>query len=158
MNKPMPQINLEPIAERLASMSYTFNNPETGSTSLIVGLDVAYGIISTQGKNKGCLRASKPPMDETIITRVRYGYESRYRTSPLADCATVQIWRYVAFEASPLGQHHSMPVMASFDCPFDMPVEEMNQFSRWCQSVADVILETIPRKPGLERWANALGY
>lgn len=154
----MPVIKLDSISEELSSMVYTFHNSFTGVTESINGMDAAVKIISSQGKNKGCLRASKPKMNEEIITRVRYGHASKYRTSPLIDCASAQIWRYVAFEASPLGQHHCLPVMADFDSPFDMTMEESRSFAKWCQSVADIVLTTIASKPGLDRWGHALGY
>jgi len=154
----MPQINLQPIAVQLTEMSYNWHNPTTNEDHAVTGIAAAMQIIATQGKNRGCLRASKPPMHETIVERVRYDHTGRYRDSSLADCAAAQVWRYVAFEASPLGQHQCLPVMADFDAPFDMSAEESRRFAKWCQSVADVILTTIRDKPGLNRWGRALGY
>ena len=154
----MPQINLEPITEQLSMLSYIWHNPITGKYQGATGIAAAMRIIATQGKNKGRLRASKPPMHGVVIERERYGYVNKYHDSSLVDCAVAQVWRYVAFEASPVGQHQCLPVMADFDAPFDMSAEESRQFAKWCQSVADVILTTIKDKPGLDRWGRALGY
>jgi len=158
--KNMPQIDLTNVTATLASMSYTFVNPfnPDSKCTTVNALDAAQRIIATQGKNKGCLRASKPPMHETIIERVRHGHTGRYRDNPLADCAAAQVWRYVAFEASPIGQHHCLPIMADFDAPFDMTHDESRQFAEWCHGVANTILTTIKDKPGLDRWGHALGY
>ncbi len=150
--------NKGPIDQRLLDEQYTFTNPVTGDQEACNGLEVARRIIASQGKNAGRLRASKPPMDETIVSRERYGHVGQYRTMPLAHAAAAQVWRYVAFEASPMGIHHHMPVMAEFDAPFDMPIDELRTFGKWCQRVADIVLETIPHKPGLMRWSKALGY
>ena len=54
---------------------------------------LAEKIIATKGKNKGCLRAAKP--------------------SNAGDAAYV--WRMVAFQVSPIPQHHCLPVCADFD-------------------------------------------
>lgn len=154
----MPKIDLSTVQNMLRTKQYTWTNPTTNEVETINGLEAAQAISATQGQNKGCLRAAKPKMHESVIERERFSFTDEYRTYPLADCAAAQIWRYVAFEASPMGQHHCMPVMADFDCPFDMSAGERRQFADWCQSVAHIVLTTIKHKPGLDRWGHALGY
>ena len=154
----MPQIDLSTVQHALLDTQYTFTNPITNEVETVNGLQAAQAISATQGQNKSCLRAAKPNMRKSIVKRERYGHMGKYRTYPLADCAAAQVWRYVAFEASPLGQHHCMPIMAAFDCPFDMSSDERRRFADWCQSVADIVLTTIKHKPGLDRWGHALGY
>lgn len=158
MNATMPRIELGPIAPQLGQMAFNWHNPITGETESVTGIYSAMQIIATQGKNAGCLRASKPKMGRTIIERKRYGHLGRYYTSPLPDCAAAQVWRHVAFAASSNPQHQSLPVMADFDCPFDMDHDTMDRFAKWCQSIADVILSQIKKQPGIDRWARALGY
>jgi hypothetical protein len=156
----MPQINLEPISQELIAMRFQWTNTITDETRAINGLFTARQIIATRGKNAGSLRASKPPMARSIVTRTRSicGIESthNYYDHPLSDCAAAQVWRYVAFEISPLSHHQCLPVTADFDSPFDMDRDESRQFAKWCQSIADVILAQFKPedKPGLMRWAR----
>lgn len=157
----MPKIDLTPVRQELTAMTYAFINAHTKEIEIVTGIQAAEGIIATQGKNKGCLRAAKPALETTIISR-EFTYDpgeyGTYRSPSLVTAASAQVWRYVAFEASPIGQHHCLPVMAAYDCPFDMSVEELNKFAHWCEAVADVVLKTIKHKPGLDRWGHAFGY
>ncbi len=156
---PLPVIILvvlfdgPPTKESLPDPTYSFD----GNT--VKALEAARGIIATQGKNKGYLRASKPKLDERIVTRERYGYESEYRDPSLASSATAQIWRSVAFSISPIAEHACLPVMADFDSPFDMTHAESREFARWCQDVADIILlqYSLGERPNDMRWSQALG-
>lgn len=152
-----PQIDLKPVEKQLLDKQYTWENPITKEKHTINGLEASRSITATQGKNKGRLRASKPPMKQSIIKRVRYNHESSYYDHPLLDCAAAQIWRYVAFEISTLGQHHCLPMMADLDSPFDMSYNESREFAKWCQSAADIILGMFKaeNKPGLLRWSRA---
>ncbi len=154
----MPQINLSLVNDQLSGIAYHWHNPITNEDHAVSGMYASSLIIATQGKNKGRLRASKPMMEHWVIERERYGHMGRYYDHPLSECAAAQVWRYVAFEASPIGKHHCLPVMADFDAPFDMTAEESRRFAKWCQAVADIILTTIKDKPGLDRWGKALGY
>lgn len=162
MTCPMPQINLDAHDEcrmALVALAYEFTNPITGTIERVNGLDVARATIATQGKNKGRLRAAKPPIATQIIERNRGQYSSgQFYTMTLAEGAAAQVWRHMVFYASPHGQHHSIPVMAEFDAPFDMPTDDLRSFSKWCQQVADTVLRIIPieQQTGLHRWARVL--
>ena len=158
MKQNMPTIDLTTISRSLINEQYVYTNDHTGDPEACNGLEVARRIIATQGINAGRLRASKPNMDEYIVERNRHGYPARYRTMSLANAASAQVWRYVAFSASPNGQHHCMPVMATFDCPIDMTTDRLAEFSRWCQRVADIVLTTIPmeQQHGLKRWTRLI--
>jgi hypothetical protein len=161
MTRPMPQIDLDAHDEcrmALVALAYEFTNPVTGTIERVNGLDVARATIATQGKNRGCLRAAKPPIATQIIQRERHGYSGNYYTMTLAEGAAAQVWRWVAFYASSNGQHHSIPVMAEFDAPFDMTTDDLRSFSKWCQQVTDTVLKIIPieQQTGLRRWANVL--
>lgn len=161
MSRPMPEltaINKDPIFRRLIDEQFSWTNPITREAFAVNGIEAGRMIIASQGKNKDRLRAAKPPMDESIVERVMHGHKGLYRTSPLNHCAAAQVWRLVAFHASPLGQHHCMPVGVDFDCPFDMDMDDMRRFTSWCANVANIILEVIPleKQYGFGRWAKAL--
>lgn len=74
------------------------------------------------------------------------------------------VWRMVAFQVSPNGQHHCMPVTADFDLP------AYNTEGKWSASIAremakdldrlvDCIVNCVPKHQwhGVTRWARAMG-
>jgi hypothetical protein len=123
-NAPMPQINL--AAADLSSEEYALCLP----------------IVSTKGKNKGALRASKPSGNG----------DSAY------------IWRMVAFQISPIGQHHCLPMCADFDIevPATVTREERYEWrknrAKELNAIADKLVNQIPKSEwhGIRRWKTAM--
>lgn len=104
-------------------------------------LTMASLIISSKGKNKGCLRASKP--------------------SEQGDAA--YIWRMVAFQISPLHQHWCMPICADIDIevPDTLSREERYNWrknrAKELMTVVDRIVNTVKASEwhGIKRWHRA---
>jgi hypothetical protein len=98
-------------------------------------------IVATKGKNKGKLRASKPTENG----------DSAY------------VWRMVAFQISPIGAHHCLPMCADFDIvvPEGMGSSERYEWRRNRAKVLDAlankIVNQIPKSEwhGVRRWRQA---
>lgn len=116
--------------------------------------------VSTQGKNAGHLRASKPFVD---------------RHDPQSGKAAY-VWRMLAFQLSPIGQHQCMPVTAEWDLPVGyegLPSvndpeytsklhdrhEQRRIMANALDELVDRVVNTIPPSEwhGVQRWARALG-
>ena len=126
--KSFPFINLESLKEILSAENYL----------------LAEAIVTTQGRNKGCLRSNKP------------------KENPKA----AYVWRMVAFQISPSSHHHCMPVCADFDLYEALPKEEQKYdkvhllAKQLDKEVVDPITNTVPKEQwhGIMRWGRALGY
>lgn len=106
--------------------------------------EIARLIVATKGKNKGRLRASKPLVKKGCIISGEAAY----------------VWRMVAFTASPISQHHCMPVTADFDLQTTgMTYDQKRAYAKQLDRLANEILATIPREKhyGTLRWARAFG-
>ena len=75
------------------------------------------------------------------------------------------VWRMVAFQVSPNGQHQCMPVTANFDLPaYDEDGQWRTAISRDMEKkmdmLVDCIVNCVPRHlhHGINRWGRALGY
>lgn len=99
-------------------------------------------IVASKGKNKGKLRASKP--------------------TESGDAAF--IWRMVAFQVSPIPQHHCLPMCADFDIEVPADMEATAERFQWrrnrakeLNAVAEKIVDTIPKDQwhGVQRWHRA---
>lgn len=124
----MPAIDLESLKSTLTVEEYLW----------------AEAIVATQGKNKGCLRASKPA-----------------QAAPQAQ----YIWRMVAFEISPHQPHQCLPMLADWEL-YDLfnrdDVERMDKVNALCKKLDEVvnkIVDTVPanKRHGLKAWGRALG-
>ncbi len=111
-------------------------------------LALAQGIIAKQGKNKGCLRATKPRVTFDPTTRqVTAGGEAAY------------IWRMVAFAISPKREHKCLPVTATFDLPGTWGDEQRALADR-LNAIADKIAATAGsaawQRGGMAQWARLI--
>jgi len=115
--------------------------------------EIARGIIATQGKNKGRLRAAKPKIEYNIV--IKDGRKLRHPT--LETGRVAYLWRMVAFVVSPIGQHQCLPVCADFDLPGEL--SEMREKAKELDALADKITNAIPPQKwqGINRWARAFG-
>ena len=115
---------------------------------------IASGIIASQGKNKGRLRAAKPKIDYDIV--LKDGRKLRYPTPETG--RTAYVWRMVAFHVSPVSQHHCIPILADFDLPGDYDQTQVER--KTLDQLVDKIVNAIPKTEwrGINRWARALGY
>lgn len=145
MYSTMPKIDLDKLRPVLTESEFA----------------IARRIISQQGKNKGLLRASKPPVT---------------KADPLSGMAAY-VWRMVAFMISPVGQHQCMPVTADWDLPIESPSRKsFDDSDRWyaelsrahdarrdlakeLDKLVDKIVDSIPKNEwhGVKRWGYALG-
>ncbi len=101
----------------------------------------ARGIIATRGKNKGRLRASRPP-----VTREDVGPDPdnpNYRLWKIEGGETAYIWRMVAFYVSPQQAHHSMPITCFFEFPLKASTPEGKALVRRLDIIVDAIVDTI---------------
>jgi len=139
-NQEMPRIDLEHLRTILLPADF----------------ELVRGIVSTQGKNKGRLRASKPKVDRLSIGLNKYGLE-QYEPDETQG-KTAYIWRMVAFSASPKSQHHCMPCTADFDVPGHWG-DEKRAILQELDAIVDAVLDTIPADEwhGIRRWGNAFG-
>lgn len=114
---------------------------------------LATGIVATQGKNKGRLRASKPKIEYTF--EVKNGRKLRIPTA--ASGSTAYIWRQVAFIVSPISQHQCLPILADFDLPGDW--QEARLLAKELDVIADKIVNSIPKSQwvGVLRWRGLVG-
>jgi len=129
--------------------------------------EIASLIVATQGKNKGRLRAAKPKIEYTIKEGRRGG---RYRFSSYLTGCAAYVWRMVAFQVSPMGQHKCLPMMADFDLPGESILYEIRsleweaednkrkELRKAMDALVDKIVATVPRSKqyGLNAWGNAL--
>ena len=117
-------------------------------------LAIAQNIVATQGKNKGLLRAAKPKIEYNIVEK-----EGRKLRIPTLETGrTAYVWRMVAFQVSPLGQHQCLPFCAEFDLPGT--VQESREEAKRLDVLVDKIVNSIPKAEwhGVRRWGRALGY
>ncbi len=100
-------------------------------------------IISSKGKNKGRLRASKPSSE---------GGDAAY------------VWRMVAFQISPISSHHCMPVCADFDIQVPDSIKDSSERYHWrrnrakeLNNLVEQIVNAIPATEwhGIKRWHRA---
>jgi hypothetical protein len=105
-------------------------------------LALAKRCIASRGANKGCLRASKPPVSSDDPESGKAAY----------------LWRMIAFTASPKRQHQCLPICADFDLPGSY--EGRRFLARELDALADKVLETIPKSQhhGTHSWGKAFGY
>jgi len=121
-----------------------------------IDLELVRGIVSTRGKNKGRLRASKPQVDRLHVGQNEFGldlYEPEEHQGK-----TAYIWRMVAFYVSPKRQHHCMPCTADFDVPKRWGDAKRARLAE-LDKIVDVVVDSIKpeRRHGLNRWAQAYG-
>lgn len=143
----MPRIDLDKLSETLTFDEYA----------------LVKGIVSTRGKNKGCLRASKPKVAKKIKVptkspRWEGDYSLEYACK--ADATTgkiAYIWRMVAFFVSPKSQHHCMPCTADFSLPGT--VKESHALAKELDQIVDKVVDTIKKSEwhGVRRWGQAYG-
>lgn len=138
----MPKIEIDKLADKLS--------PEE--------LELVRGIISTRGKNKGCLRASKPDITYHQVTRYCEIFK-RVRTITEPDPIqgkTAYIWRQVAFVASPIPQHQCLPMTADFDLPGSWGDDKKAMIDD-LDRIVDIVIGTIDTAQwhGIRRWAQA---
>ena len=140
MTKDMPTINLDTIRTKVSEADY----------NLIVG------IVANQGKNKGKLRASKPPIP---IVGTRPGtYVSKVNVLDYNSSCTAYIWRMVAFQISPLPQHQCLPITADFDLEVE-DHDTRRELSKRLDSLVSIVVDSIPKQQwhGIKRWGEAFG-
>ena len=117
------------------------------------------GIVATQGKNKGCLRASKPKVTRTRVVDSSSNYGYRVEVDPI-EGQTAYVWRMVAFMISPKPAHHCMPCTVDFDLPVESIVgSEAKAMRAYLDWIVDVVVDSIPMNQwhGIRRWGNVLG-
>ena len=102
--------------------------------------DITKRITATRGKNKGLLRASKPPVDKADPTSGKAAY----------------VWRMVAFMTSPIPAHSCMPVCADFDLPVEYG-DARRAMVKEMDALVDRICATMPVGSGAAQWMRALG-
>lgn len=88
-------------------------------------------------------------------------------TKPKVDGEASYVWRMVAFQISPISQHHCMPVCADFDLPrqyWDRKInpnchDDRRARIKELDKIADVIVNSVPKQQwhGIRRWGRALG-
>lgn len=117
-------------------------------------LAIARGIVATQGKNKGLLRAAKPKIEYNIVEKD--GRKLRHPT--LETGRTAYVWRMVAFHVSPVNQHNCIPFCAEFDLPGS--VQEAREEAKRLDLLVDKIVNAMDKREwrGVRRWGRALGY
>lgn len=140
MTAKMPQIDLNKLGEILTASEF----------------ELAQGIVSTRGKNKGCLRASKPKVEMHVSGKDKYGLDE-YQPDPIQG-KTAFLWRHVAFSISPLSPHHCMPVMDFCDLPGHYG-PEMRELEKELMNLADKIIKTVDVSQwhGVKRWGQVFG-
>ena len=117
-------------------------------------------IIAGQGKNKGCLRASKPPVPKKVQVENSdslWGYTFRFASEEDAKAGdAAYIWRMVAFYCSPIHQHHCMPITSDWD--LDGTASEARARAAELDQIVDIVMEQVPshKRYGLLRWSRVL--
>jgi len=110
---------------------------------------VVKGIVATRGKNKGCLRKSKP-----TVTRTDVGFDNEgHHLWNIQGGKEAYVWRMVAFYT---GVRPEMPVTAFYDLG---PYTEIKELMEHLDNVVEVVLDSIPPRElrGAIRWGRALG-
>jgi hypothetical protein len=113
----------------------------------------AAAITAARGKNKGRLRASKPPVEYDVVDK----NGRRIREPRKASGEIAYVWRMVAFQVSPIGQHQCLPMTADFN--LQGTCEERRQRAKELDSITDQITNTIPKAQhyGTMRWGRIFG-
>lgn len=134
----MPKIDLDVLAQVLGADD----------------LEVARRIVSTQGKNAGRLRASKPKNEMKRQEGGRFGWQMV--PVDMTQARAAYVWRMVAFYVSPKSQHQCMPCTADFALG---PYSETRDLIADLDKLVDQIVNTIPREQwaGVRRWAQVFG-
>ena len=131
MRNQMPEVDLERLQAELEPEEYS----------------IARRIVARQGKSKGQLRASKPPVNNTV--------------DPQSGKAAY-VWRMVVFMSSPNPAYSCMPMTADWDLPYD----ENTTGDRYTQrrllmdeldKLVDKIVATLPVSAGALSWARGFG-
>lgn len=111
--------------------------------------------------NKGYLRASKPTIKYSKVTRPCSftGKMKEYSEPDSIGGRAAYVWRMVAFTISPIGKHHCMPCTADFDLPCSGNYEERRALAKEMDELANKIIAAVPRDQhyGTKRWARAFG-
>ena len=147
-NKQMPKLDLEVIERKMAPHQF----------------ELVKGIVSSQGKNKGCLRASKPKTHKTVAVPAKnprfvgdldYVYEDVKTATSLG--YTAYIWRMVAFMVSPKAQHHCMPCTADWSIPGTY--REIKDTLKALDALVDIVVDSVKASEwhGVKRWGQAYG-
>ena len=114
---------------------------ETGLTGR--DLRIAERLLATRGPDKGCLRASKPPVQED---------------DPDSGIAAYA-WRMVVFAVSDVPAHQCMPVCAEFDLPGRYGTPERDAARELGDHIEKAVVNSIPKQEwaGVQRWGLAYG-
>ena len=138
MTRQMPKIDVDKLQEILDPKEFA----------------IVRRIIATRGVNKGCLRGSKPKVQNHI--------------DPLSG-KSAYVWRMVAFLSSPNPQHACMPVTADFDLPieyrdYEDSYEGREQYRKdkramlkELDELVDKVAATMPMSEGAMQWARGFG-
>ena len=104
---------------------------------------IAERLLATRGRDKGCLRASKPPVQED---------------DPDSGIAAYA-WRMVVFAVSDVPAHQCMPMCADFDLPGKYGSEERRAAEVIGERIEKAVVDAIPKKEwaGVQRWGLAYG-
>jgi hypothetical protein len=116
--------------------------------------ELVAGIVASQGKNKGRLRASKPKLQWEI-----YEKDGRKLRRPtLATGSVAYLWRMVAFAVSPIYKHHCLPFMADWDLPYSYGTDEYRALKSKLDALAEKVERTIrpEERHGTNRWLHAI--
>jgi hypothetical protein len=127
-------------------------------------------------KEKGMLRASKPPVPKKTIYNEpiypegqEYLYDSIFKNCKTPNSYTTEeerikalgayVWRELAFCISPIGSHHCMPVCNDFNLEYTNSDVRQKEQRKLCSEIVDKILKIVPvyQKHGLIRWGKAFG-
>ena len=104
---------------------------------------IAERLLVMRGPDKGCLRASKPPMRED---------------DPDSGIAAY-VWRMVVFAVSDVPAHQCMPVCADFDLPGRYGTSERDEAREIGDCIEKAVVNSIPKQEwaGVQRWGLAYG-
>lgn len=127
-------------------------------------------------KEKGMLRASKPPVPKQTIYNEpiypegqEYLYDSIFKNRKTPNSYATEeerikalgayVWRELAFCISPIGSHHCMPVCNDFNLEYTNSDVRQKEQRKLCSEIVDKILKIVPvhQKHGLIRWGKAFG-
>ena len=137
MRNQMPIVDLKKLQAELEPKEYS----------------IARRIVGRQGKNKGRLRASKPPVNNEL--------------DPQSGKAAY-VWRMVAFMTSPIPAHSCMPMTADWDLPVSSAYigdtidltgkyTERRAMMAELDKLVDKIVATMPVSEGALSWARGFG-
>ena len=104
---------------------------------------IAERLLATRGPDKGCLRASKPPVR---------------KDDPDSGIAAYA-WRMVVFAVSDVPAHQCMPVCAEFDLPGRYGTPERDEARSVGDRIENAVIDSIPKEQwaGVIRWGLAYG-